>query len=176
MTTYTNDAHPPRGYTSPATGEGANKPDPFRGSHHLMWGDPPGRPLPPPPPRDRIALTRGGSVENPEGGLYRHTSVKWGADLLHTNAGAGLPTPRERRPNSGGEKKETCGMSLRGSRESPGVNAAKDTRGLIAVSSHGSCVRHLSRTLHEKALMKTRPRSGSTSPTLASVGPTPRFQ
>ena len=69
------------------------------------------------------------------------------------------PAARRRRPNSGGKEK-TCGMSLRDFRESPGGNA----RRLIAVSSRDSCARHLPRTLHEKAPMKSRPRSGSPDP------------
>ena len=64
-------------------------------------------------------------------------------------------------------------MSLRGSRESPGVNATKDARGLIAVSSRDSCARHLLQAVHEKAPEESRPRSDSTRTTLASSSPTP---
>ena len=78
--------------------------------------------------------------------------------------GAGLHRTKSRRPGSAGqvlgEREKTCGISLRDLRESPGGNAAKDARRLIAASGRDSCARHLPRTLHEKAPERSRPRSG----------------
>ena len=87
-------------------------------------------------------------------------SVKGERTCIEPRAGAGL----DLRPGSAGQvpggKEKTCGISLRDLRESPGGNAAKDARRLIAASGRDSCARHLLRTLHEKAPERSRPRSG----------------